>query len=271
MSVPVIGAAMTLDELRVHQNIMREKPRDLELQDFVTAEVLNGDWQTRVATAQSLLKGYEGRVGIHGPFWTLPLDSVDPEVRAVVNKRMHQGLNVCEALSATHMVIHSPFRIWDHYHLDESNGARMALFERVHATMDDVITRAENIGCTLVLENIEDVDPSARVALVKSFDSPAFALSIDTGHALFAHGTQGAAPVDYYVRAAGDLLHHVHLQDADGYADRHWALGEGSLNWPALFAALGRLNSTPRLIVEIKDKSKIPASIAYLQRLGLGQ
>ncbi|TIW76161.1 MAG: sugar phosphate isomerase/epimerase, partial [Mesorhizobium sp.] len=78
------------------------------------------------------------------------------------------------------------------------------------------------------------------------------------------HGSTGAPPVDYFVRAAGNRLQHVHLQDADGYADRHWSLGEGTIQWRSVFAALARLESNPRLIIEIRDKSRIPASAAYI-------
>jgi sugar phosphate isomerase/epimerase len=123
----------------------------------------------------------------------------------------------------------------------------------------------------MVLENIEDIDPRLRVALADTFNSPAVAVSIDTGHAHYAHGSTGAPPVDYYVKAAGNRLQHVHLQDADGYADRHWSLGEGNILWPSVFAAITKLESNPRLIIEIKDKSKIPASAAFLASLGLGQ
>ena len=100
---------------------------------------------------------------------------------------------------------------------------------------------------TLVIENIEDIDPMARKALAESFGSKAVRLSIDTGHAPYAHISTGAPPVDYFVTAAGEMLHHIHLQDSEGYADRHWALGEGTVRWAAVFRAIGRLIIKPRL------------------------
>ncbi|NEK55601.1 sugar phosphate isomerase/epimerase, partial [Rhizobium leguminosarum] len=41
--------------------------------------------------------------------------------------------------------------------------------------------------------------------------------------------------------------------------------------WHAVFAALAKLESNPRLIIEIKDKSKIPASSAFLASIGLAE
>ncbi|ORE92528.1 xylose isomerase [Stappia sp. 22II-S9-Z10] len=269
--LPLLGAAMPLDVLETLRDFIVDEGRDLELQDFIFADVLDGDWQPKVDRARKLLDGYAGRLGIHGPFWGLTIASHDPEIRAVVTKRMRQGLAVCEALGATQMVIHSPVTTWDANNLDNLPGQREALAERVHLTLDPVIAQAEAAGVTMVLENIEDKDPAARCVLADSFASPAVAVSIDTGHAHYAHGSTGAPPVDYYVRAAGDRLQHIHLQDADGYADRHWRIGNGTVNWPAVFAALGTLSSRPRLIMELRDKSGIVPSAAWLNAAGLAR
>ena len=269
--LPIVGAAMMIEDIEVHRNWLLEKPRDLEIQDFFKADVLESDWSTLVEHAKVLLDGHTGRLGIHGPFWGFTIDSPDPDVRAVVIKRFNQALDACEALGATQMVVHSPYTTWDYNNLDSNEGARERLIELCHLTLGGIVKRAEQIGVRLVIENIEDVDPYDRVRLATSFNSDSIAVSIDTGHALYMHGSAGAPPVDYYVAAAGNRLHHVHLQDADGYADRHWSLGEGTMHWPAFFAALSKLTSHPRLIIELKDKSKIKASADYLASIGLAQ
>ncbi len=268
-SLPVLGAAMPLKALESHRDWIIEDQRDLELQDFITADVLNGDWMPLVEQARGLLDGYSGRLGIHGPFWGLSLANPDPELRALVTRRMEQGLAVCEALGATQMVIHSPYSTWMHNNLDNLSHARQEVVDLVHDTLDPVIARAEAANVTMVLENIEDKDPDARCDLARSFDSPAVRVSIDTGHAHYAHGSTGAPPVDYYVHRAGNLLEHIHLQDADGFADRHWAIGKGTVNWPAVFAALAQLDSKPRLIMELRDKAGIRPSAEYLRGLSL--
>jgi len=73
------------------------------------------------------------------------------------------------------------------------------------------------------------------------------------------------------VHSAGEMLEHIHLQDADGFADRHWALGEGTIRWHAVFRAIAALQVKPRLILELRDKVGIPPSMALLESLGLGQ
>ena len=82
----------------------------------------------------------------------------------------------------------------------------------------------------------------------------------------------GAAPsVELFVRAAGEDLAHLHLQDADGLADRHWAIGDGSVPWRSVFEELSLLSSNPRLIIEIRDKTEVPRSCDYLINLGIAR
>jgi sugar phosphate isomerase/epimerase len=266
---PVIGAALSAQTLPPLRNWILDKQRDLEIQDFFRADMLDGDWQGRVAQLKSLLDGYHGRLGIHGPFWGFSVASHDPTIRSVVTRRLLQGLDVCEALNATQMVVHSPFTTWDDNNLDMLPGGYDSVVERTHATMTEVVKRAENIGVELVIENIEDKDPALRGALARSFNSEAVKVSIDTGHANYACHSTGAPPVDYYVNAAGDQLAHVHIQDTDGYADRHWPPGHGNICWRAVFASLGRLSVKPRLIIEIRDQTKVLEGFAHLEALGL--
>ncbi|WP_445488268.1 sugar phosphate isomerase/epimerase family protein [Rhodopseudomonas sp. RCAM05734] len=269
MELPVVGAALTTKTLAIHRDWILEKQRDLEIQDFFSSETLDGDWRAVADDVRRLLDGYTGRLGMHGPFWGFKIDSQDPLIRAVVTKRLLQGLDACEAIGATQMVIHSPFTTWDYNNLDINPGSREALAERVHQTLRDVVQRAEGIGCELVIENIEDIDPMARVLLARSFNSVAVRVSIDTGHAHYAHVSTGAPPVDYYVDAAGADLAHVHIQDADGYSDRHWLPGDGTVNWMAVFRALGRLSQRPRLLIEVKDQLNIRRGAAHLEALGI--
>ena len=269
--LPVVGAAMALDQFEELRDVMFEKDRDLELQDFHRPDVLDGDITPLIDRARALLAGYQGRHGIHGPFWDLPLATWDPQIRALVQARLLKGLEVCEALGSTHMVIHSPYTAWDHNNILHYPGAREGIFERFQQVMTPVVKRAEEVGTTLVLENIEDVDPYFRVELAASLNSTALQASIDTGHAQLAHGSWGGPPVDYFVKAAGNALQHLHLQDADGHADRHWALGEGTVHWEAVFRAIAQLPQKPRLIIEVYGPNTIQKSMAYLSEAGLAQ
>ena len=268
---PVLGAALTLDMLALHRDWMLAAPRDLEIQSFCLPHVLNGDLATPIARAKKLIDGLEGRIGVHGPYIGFTIDSADPDVALIVQNRMLKALEVCEALRATQMVIHSPITSWDHGNQQVSPHDAMIQIERVRYTLGPVLKRAEETGVGLVMENIEDIDPAARGRMVDALNSPALKVSLDTGHAQYAHVTTGAPPVDAYVMAAGKRLDHVHLQDSDGFADRHWHPGDGPLNWHAIFAALHALPKMPRLILEVNDLRHVPRGAANLAALGLAE
>lgn len=264
--LPLLGAALQAEDLRLLRERIVGEHRDVELQDFFMAEVLNGDWRPQAQEIRALLRGWRGRLGLHGPFWGVDMSTPDPEVRAIVTRRMMQALDVCADLGADQMVVHSPYTAWDYHNLDHFafRSAYEWLLHNCHASMTPVVRRAETLGVQIVIENVQDKDPDIRGVLAASFDSAAVQVSLDTGHAQFAHGSFGAPPVDYFVRRAGAQLAHVHLQDGDGYADRHWPPGEGSVNWAAVFRALCELPVMPRLILELNDKSAIPAAIDWL-------
>lgn len=276
MTCPTLGVCVGLDDLETHLDLVREHERDVEIQDFINPKVLNGDWRAAVARAKTLLGDHAGRVGIHGPFFDLPLAAADHEIAEVVRRRLNQALDALEALGGTHMVIHSPITTWDHFNEGVFPGAAERTAHAFTANVRPAAERAASMGAVLVLENIEDNDPAARVRLVERVGSAGIRVSLDTGHANYAHCQQGAPPVDAYVRAAGRFLAHVHLQDTDGVADRHWPPGEGNVPWRAVFRALNESTvlsqddaDRPRLMIELRDKSGLPAAISYLRGIGV--
>ncbi|REJ57810.1 MAG: sugar phosphate isomerase/epimerase [Microcystis aeruginosa DA14] len=268
-NLPTLGAAIAHENLGLHRDWLIERQRDLELQAFFKPEALDGDFSDVIAATKKTLDGHTGRLGIHGPFWGFSIASHDPAVRRVVTDRFLTALAVCEKLRATQMVIHSPATTWGFNNLQVFPDEAAKLIERTHLTLGSVVKRAEDLGVTLVIENIEDKNPMDRVRLAESFSSPNVKVSLDTGHAHYAHVSTGGPPVDVHVIAAGNLLEHVHIQDADGFADRHWLPGEGTINWIAVFRALGRLTSNPRLVLEVRDQTNLQKGARHLVEMGL--
>jgi sugar phosphate isomerase/epimerase len=268
-TLPILGAALDHASLAAHRHWLLEAPRDLELQHFVTAEVLDGDWSGLAAEVNRVLDGHQGRRGIHGPFWGFTIASHDPEVRRIVARRMDQALDVCAAVGGTHVVIHSPFTTWAYNHRGLYPGDTDRMLSATRDTLGAALARAEDMGVTFVLENIEDVEPTDRAVLCEALGWQALELSVDTGHAHYAHVSTGAPPVDFYIRAAGSRLGHVHLQDADGFADRHWQIGHGTILWQSVFSAIAKTGANPRLILELHDKAGVIPSARHLQALGL--
>ena len=268
-ALPTVGAAMPITQLVHYRDWLIDGQRDLEIQDAFLPEILDGTWRPLVRTTHDMLDGYTGRLGIHGPFDGLTLMSRDPQVRALVAGRLCQGLEFGAELGATHMVIHSPFQFFGHpFVAHAASAGRADQIGLVHATLEHVVPFAQQANCTLVIENILDTNPAPLLALVKSFGSAHVRMSLDTGHALLTQRS-GGPPPDQWVHEAGSLLGHLHLQDNDGNLDRHWAPGDGNINWMALFEALSRLHHQPRLIIEVRHKEDIGRAATWFKHRGL--
>ena len=264
-----IGACLKSSEIAAHRDWLFAADRDIEVQDFMSHAALGTEFEDRIGAAKAALDGHKGRVGIHGPFEGLDIDNKDEVLQPLITARFLKALEAADRIGARQMVMHSPYTLWYQNNILSGPGYAETKLERIHAILGPVVRRAEEAGITLVIENIQDVRPETRRAMVDSFGSQAIALSIDTGHAQLARRMSGAPPVEDFVRDAGDGLAHVHLQDVDGHADRHWAPGEGEIEWAAVFRALADCTSAPHLVLELRDKAHIPAGFAYLEGLGL--
>ena len=266
---PRIGAAMMISMLAEHRDWLIEGQRDVEIQDPVVADLLDGDWRSAARRGRDLLDGHRGRRGVHGPFDGLTLCSKDRRIQQVVADRLCQGIEFAAELGATHMVVHSPFLFFGGPFLPHSPAYDLgAQLDQARTVLEPALRAAADADCTLVVEGIFDKNPSPLLTLAASIDSPRLRLSVDVGHAFIGHQGGGPSP-DAWVRAFGPLLEHVHLQDTDGLVDRHWAPGDGAINWFALFEAIGALSHRPRLILELKDRSAIPRGWRYLVERGL--
>lgn len=266
-----IGACLKTSEIAGHRDWLFGTERDIELQDFMTHVALTTEFEDRVAAAKAALEGHSGRVGIHGPFEGLDIDNKDAELRLLITARFLKALEAADRIGARQMVLHSPYTAWYQNNVFSFPGYAEKKLARIHDILGPVVRAAEDNGITLVIENIQDARPETRRAMVDSFRSGAIALSIDTGHAQLARRTSGAPPVADFVADAGDQLAHVHLQDVDGHADRHWAPGEGEIEWVAVFRALAACESAPHLVLELRDKADIPKGFKYLEALGLAE
>ena len=250
----VVGASLNAERLKQFHDFIMSRQRPIELQDPANPGLLDRGWTAAAREINALLDGHAGIRGIHGPFIDLPVGASDLRIRGVVIDRLKDGLEFGAEIGATHMVIHSPTRYLgtNPYEPPRSVLGLTDEFGSVRATVEAILPRAQELGCTIVIENLYDRNPYRLLAMVESFESEYVRLSLDTGHAFIASRLGGASP-DHWVRLAGPLLHHLHLQDTDGDADRHWPPGIGQMNWYALFKAINELDHQPRLIIETFD------------------
>lgn len=268
---PSIGAALLINQLDEHLPWLLDGGRDIEIQDPFYPALLDGDWRALARQGREQLAGHTGNLGIHGPFLDLSMAPFDPRARMLTIDRLRQGLAFAAELGASHMVIHSPFmNFGSPGHTFTPFARRADTLAAAQAVVEALLPDAAAIGCTLMIENVADGAVAPLLELVASFNSPLVRASLDTGHALIMQRIGGPTP-DQWVCEAGPLLGHVHLQDSDGHLDRHWAPGDGAVNWAVLFHELAELTQRPRLIIELNDHTQIPRGSSYLIGQGLAR
>ena len=248
----IVGGALKSFDLLPFQKWILEHNRDLEIQDPCLPALLDADWKNLAKNIGSILDGYTGRMGVHGPFFGLNIGAYDRRIQQVVRDRMLQALEFVEFINATHMVIHSPFNPFGNAFLNLGQSNKMVL-DAAHESLKDAVKVAEDLNCTIVIENIYDKNPAPLLELVQSFESDFVKMSLDTGHAMIMHKMGNGPTPDQWAAAAGDLLGHVHIQDTDGMDDRHWPPGRGAINFFPLFEQIKSLKQTPRLILEMDE------------------
>lgn len=253
-SRPKVGASLNLERLKTYHDLIVGQQRPVEFQDAANSGLLDGNWKSATKEINELLDGHTAVRGIHGPFIDLTISASDLKIRQAVIDRLKQGLEFAAEIGATHMVIHSPTRFLGTSPFEPPRNVLGLTdeFGSVQATVNAILPRAQEIGCAIMIENLYDRNPMRLCSMVESFDSEFVRMSLDVGHAYVASRLGGASP-DHWIGYAGPLLGHLHLQDTDGDADRHWPPGLGKVEWYALFKALDQLEHQPRLIIETFD------------------
>lgn len=207
--------------------LAREYGAAFEYDDFYAPEVYEDDAELERRIAGYLaLERDRSRDTLHGVFFDIKPNSRDSVIRQRSRALMRQSLAIANRLGVRGVVFHSD--VFGGIRLSTPPGAWLDAAEALFRQLC-----AENPGLDLWLENTVEQEPDQLVALAQRMaDVPNFGLALDYAHASLS-ATDGAA----WLRQMGPYVRHVHLNDNDLYADRHWPVGKGSIDYPR-FAAL---------------------------------
>jgi hypothetical protein len=92
-----IGAALKVADLPRYRDWLIADQRDLEIQDFCRPTSFSAIGRAGWPRPDRMLDGFEGRLGIHGPFYDVPMNCNDPEIMPIVTNRYLTGLKAAIA------------------------------------------------------------------------------------------------------------------------------------------------------------------------------
>lgn len=198
------------------------------------------------------------RLSLHAPFYDLTLISADPDVEKLSRKRYELGLEVASFLKVDYVVFHSQFNPMlrlDSYH---KNWLKKS-FEFFHW----ILEKEQYLGITILIENMFESSPFFLKKLLDKLNSPRIGICLDIAHVnVYSYGN-----FEEWIDTLYPFIKYLHLSDNDGKVDRHWALGEGNVDFKKVFKLLEKRNVKPDVCLELRDNEEMRKSIEFIETL----
>lgn len=194
---------------------------------------------------------------LHGAFFDVTVHSEDPLIRGVSERRVYQSMNIAKRLGVRGVVFHTgtiPTFFSSAY---EENWLRAN-----RAFWLTVCERYPKIE--VLMENMFDSRPDLLSALARELRQvPNFGVCLDYSHA----GIFGKDP-PAWVRSLAPYIRHLHINDHDGKADLHEAVGGGVTDWSLFDRTIREEKINPSVLIETKSLEKWERSAQYMQKSG---
>ncbi len=161
--------------------------------------------------------------------WKLPLTSPDPAVVAQSLAGLETSMNNAVAFNADAVLLVPAVVTPETRYIDAWDRSRRLL-------RSEILPRARDLGVTLAIENVGNrflLSPLEFARYVDDFDDPHLAAYFDIGNAL----ALWSYPQDW-IRTLGPRIRKMHFKDFDLQKRRFVFPGDGSVDWPAVRAAI---------------------------------
>ncbi len=222
---------------------------------YFDADFLDAPDTSRLAMVSDALQDNSLGCTIHGPFMDLCPGAVDKQIRRISLKRYQSLMQIAGQFSPQVVVFHPGY---DDLRYGENR--ELWLYNSL-ATWNTVLEDAEKYGLTLALENIFEKDPRLLAKLLKTVNSPRLTHCFDVGH----YNIFADYPLNDWFNLLGEYITEIHLHDNHGGWDEHLALGEGSIDLPAVFAQLKERNLQPALVIENHQEEQVFLSLKRIE------
>ena len=195
-------------------------------------------------------------VTFHGPFMDLNPGAVDERVRELTLFRFRQLMELVPRFHPLAIVLHPGYDRW-RYDGDVDLWLKNSL-----ATWKLIIEKAEALPVRIALENVFDENPKPLRRLLEAIDSPLLGYCMDAGHGhLFSE-----VPLVEWIEDLGARLMEIHIHDNHRRADEHLPLGQGNIDFPAIFSRIKRKRLQPIYTIEPHDIEHLVPSVKALQK-----
>jgi sugar phosphate isomerase/epimerase len=200
---------------------------------------------------------------VHAPFRDLNIASLNAGAYEAARADMKRSIEIAARIGATVMNVHPGIHgYYPAEHWPTMKQRELEIYEELAAfgAGRGILVTAENLIQTNVhFEDTWNLDGIIR--LYDDWDAELKGVCLDTGHA-----NQAGLDVPTAIRRLGTRIKHLHLQDNHGGAiDEHLPVGQGVIDWPAVFEALEEIDFEGYGVFEFRPES---AQRAVIEEFG---
>ena len=199
------------------------------------------------------------RCTLHAPFQDLAPGAVEPRILEATRYKLKKAFELIPLFKPQSIVCHANFEEHKHASSEEQ------WFGQSLATWQELLPIAEANRTFLMLENTYEKDSTQLSRILAALDSPWARFCLDIGH---VHAFAGNTWQDW-LPAMDPWLGQLHLHDNSGTGDDHIAIGQGVIDFSAVFEYLSQKGFTPILTLEPHSEEALWGSLAALDRMGI--
>jgi sugar phosphate isomerase/epimerase len=246
----------SLTQLPDYTAFSRQYHAAFEYNDFFLPAVLDQeDEKKRIMSLYMNLDRDRSQDTMHGAFLDICINSDDPQIFAVSDKRVHQSMEIAKTMHLKAVIFHTNYIVnfrlrpyLDHW-LDKNELYWRNLLK-------------EYPNQSVYLENMFDDTPNLLTTLARRMkDEPRFSVCLDTAHAFIS-----GSPLDDWFQSLTPYVSHLHINDNNGLEDLHQPVGTGIFPWEKLCAWIPTLDKKPSLLIEVRSFEDLQTSVAYMQK-----
>jgi sugar phosphate isomerase/epimerase len=247
-----------------YSEIVREAPVLGEDGFDVEVEIQDAHWllttceMSSVRRVGDFLSERNIKVSVNGPIFDLNPGSLDEFIREHTKKVFLKTIELAASIGSSRVILPSGFSPF--LAGDAREGWRLLAVEVWESCLN---TASEN-DITVCIENGYEDSPAMIVEMAHELDNRLFGVCLDVGHInLYSRKKPG-----YWIKETGEYIREIHLNDNDGKTDDHLALGEGTVDIPAIFRTLYKQKIWPSLVFDMST-DQAEKSFKYLEGKGL--
>lgn len=246
-----------LDQINKYLSFAEEYNAGFEYNDFYFPFIL--DDPAKVETTIRAYKALDrdrSEDTLHGVFLDICINSDDPLIYEVSNRRVHQSMEIAKELGVKAVIFHTNYIPC--FYLQMYRDGWVVRNEKYWRS---IIKEYPTIK--VYIENMFDESPELLQKLALAMkDEPNFGVCFDA-----AHGHISSTPfVDWCDALAGHITH-LHLNDNDGVEDTHNAVGDGTLPWEEYRSLItpDGFGNLPTVLLEVRSYEDLLSSVAYMK------